>query len=611
MEEERAGGVVARLGATRKSLALPPIYRIHPAIGIARVGNAARNSFFLGPELVGFLPSGAPPVGTRVPDFKDSGKLKPQAARFRIWEYVEKKGKYEPSREIHLDEKDCVSLVWKVHLANRKASFFKFSNLAGEERPHPSGNKRNAAVVDRRKLEIDPLSRSITGKSAGTVEFRKGTSSNAARELWPDPAPSPAIEYLGELRTDPAGRLIVLGGVGQASGIPGAALGADPFNNDGWFDDVSDGPVTATLTLLVGKKPKVVPVEGAWVLCGPPDFAPSLLNMVTLYDVLYDLAARELPIPGNEALYDTSLKSLTSISAEFKAAGTSKLSTYKPSFDSEIFPIIRRAQDQIFVFEALKNAHVLLTIYAQLGDPSGAAQGIRQAVFSRLHPPGLAGTGGRQDMPLLNGDEYNNAGHKRHVLNVTETQYALLEQWSKGNFLPPAGGLPPAPPPVIVSPDALDRAALENCSGGAFCPGIEVGWQIRHKKMFATPFRIDHKATSQYLGDTSVIRAGHFSRQMALPWQTDFLACRLQNGRGWWPAQRPDIVYKSEADFRATPKKYVAWHRATSGGVVGNWPSGGPLPNGNEFIDNLHKLGIVREDPRFIHVERERAANVP
>ncbi|HMJ52314.1 MAG TPA: LodA/GoxA family CTQ-dependent oxidase [Polyangiaceae bacterium] len=593
-------------------MALPPIYRIHPAIGIARVGNAARDTFFIGPEAPGRGPTGDATVGTRVPDFKASGKLKPQGARFRIWEYVDKKGKYEPSREINLDEKDCVNVVWTVHLANRKASFFKFKNLAGEERPHASGSRRNDTVVDRRTLEIDPQSRVISGRTARPVEFRKGTSRNPASELWPSPAPSPPIEYLGELRTDAAGRLIVIGGNGQSSAVPGMALGADVFNNDGWFDDVSDGPVTATLTLRgQDKKPKVIVAESAWVLCGPPDFAPFLANQVTLYDVLFDMAAREMVLPTNEALYDLSLKPLAEINAEFKAAGGPTLSRYKPSFDQEIFPILRRAQEQIFVFEGLKDSHGSLGAYARLGDPSAANLSARQAVFDRIHPPGLAGSGGARNMPILHGDEFSNPTHQRKALTLTATQYALLEQWSKGQFIAGAGPVPPPPPAATVSPEGLDRSALQNCVGGAFCPGIEIGWQIRNKKLFAAPFRIDHRASSQYLGDAGPVRAGHFSRQMALPWQTDFLACRLQTGRGWWPAQRPDITYASKAAFDASPRVFRAWHRASSGGATVNWPSGGAVPSGQEFIDNLHKLGVVREEPASYHVERERDPDVP
>ena len=320
-------------------------------------------------------------------------------------------------------------------------------------------------------------------------------------------------------------------------------------------------------------------------------------------------------LPTNEALYDATLKPLADISAEFKASSGPKLSKYKPTFDTEIFPILRRAWEHVFVVEILKTPpfHNSLIVYTKLGDPSAASEKERKAVFSRIHPPGLAGKGGRTtNMPMQQGDEHGNNAHKRRALTVTETQYALLEQWAKGNFVASAGTFPPPPPPATVSPDGLDRAALENCVGGAFDVGIEVSWQIRNKKLYVAPFRIDHKASSQYLGESGVlVRAGHFSRQMAVPWQTDFLDCRLDGGMAWWPAQRPDITYASKADFDATPKKSQNWARASSGGVTGNWPSGRAIPTREEFIANAFKLGIVREDPRGYHVEKERDPNVP
>ena len=60
-------------------------FKIHPAIGIARLGNSP-NEFFIGPEIPGKYPK---PKG----GYKDSQrKVKRQAARFRIFGY-DKKGK--------------------------------------------------------------------------------------------------------------------------------------------------------------------------------------------------------------------------------------------------------------------------------------------------------------------------------------------------------------------------------------------------------------------------------------------------------------------------------------------------------------------------------------
>ena len=152
-------------------------YKIHPAIGIARVGNADADSFFIGPELPVTGPTGDPKCATTVPPFKadkDKEKIKPQAARFRIWEYRKNKdGKWEASREIDLSAKGVGKIEWNVHLANKKASFFDFDGLRGETGA-PAGRRNTwAKGKDRsRYLEIDPGARTISGKSKKGVEFR-------------------------------------------------------------------------------------------------------------------------------------------------------------------------------------------------------------------------------------------------------------------------------------------------------------------------------------------------------------------------------------------------------------------------------------------------------
>ena len=40
---------------------------------------------------------------------------------------------------------------------------------------------------------------------------------------------------------------------------------------------------------------------------------------------------------------------------------------------------------------------------------------------------------------------------------------------------------------------AANRAALDNCVGAAFSPGIEVTWISRHAELFAAPLRIRAK----------------------------------------------------------------------------------------------------------------------
>jgi hypothetical protein len=226
------------------------VWKIHPAIGVARLGNADAAEFFLGPEAPG-VPAGSSPPGTTAPPYKHAGLVKPQAVRFRIWEYADVHGRLTAQRELTLDDADVVAIDWQVHLANRKASFHQFQGLAGEQ--SAPGPRRNGGVPAA-ELEIDPGPRSVSGRAMSGVTFTPGTSANPAAETWPVyPGPAPprgtrVIDYLGELRTDDAGRLIVIGGRGKSASNRRTRLN-HYANNDGWFDDVSDGPVSATVTL--------------------------------------------------------------------------------------------------------------------------------------------------------------------------------------------------------------------------------------------------------------------------------------------------------------------------------------------------------------------------
>jgi hypothetical protein len=91
-------------------------YRIHPAIGIARVGDAARSDasndfYFIGPEIPEFAANIDPQSGVQGEFKTPDGKVKPQAARFRIFEYEKgNDGKFRPIGEVrtsdHASRKD-------------------------------------------------------------------------------------------------------------------------------------------------------------------------------------------------------------------------------------------------------------------------------------------------------------------------------------------------------------------------------------------------------------------------------------------------------------------------------------------------------------------------
>jgi L-lysine epsilon oxidase-like protein len=570
-------------------------FRIHPSIGVARAGNADRNDpgcFFIGPETPG-MPANWDPGAKKFLSFKLNGKIKAQAARFRVWEYVEKNGKMVPKRELNLGIPEVVSIAWTVHLANRKASFFKFDGRKGEADNYASlttNDRRNNAVPEAKRfatLEIDEGPKSIQGKNAPKVEFK-----NSKKAI--------PIETLGELRTDDQGRLLVLGGKGQSSSSAKPPVKIDNYaNNDTWFDDVSDGPVTAVLTLKnAAGATERVPVEGAWVTVGPPDFAPAIGNVVTLYDTLWDLAVRELKIPSDNALYDEyepgkGLRLLREQNTEWAANKT--LTNYTPSFTGEIFPIFTRAFSTRWVHEPLNAMPVPSQHHDRIADSRAQQLAelpgnpiLRKSIFNRLRNRDSPNVNA-QAMPKAFGDDYNpSAPVPTSYLSLTRTQGALMKLWMTGKFVSDWAGIPPKPPKENITPEGLDRAALENSVGGAFFPGIEVSWLIRKKDLFSEPFRIKHGAK---LGSLTV-GAGFFSQQMALPWQADFWACAKEPFGGdatgttfhaWWPAQRPDDVFK-----RGTTNSMIEWARGIEQyeEMVKGWSTRGHvIEEGGEFFE--------------------------
>src|SRR5215217_1624007 len=165
------------------------VYRIHPAIGIARVGDSP-DEYFVGPEAPGVPPSLDPPGAFHDPKagYKDDqGRIKRQGAPFRIYEYtLDDAGTTAQVREITAAD---AQIEWEVYLANRKAAVRSFFGQGW----------RNERVDDRSKLIIDAGPQKISGV---------GQDMKPLRGRFMDAICVP----LGDLLTDSAGRLIVLGG---------------------------------------------------------------------------------------------------------------------------------------------------------------------------------------------------------------------------------------------------------------------------------------------------------------------------------------------------------------------------------------------------------------
>ena len=512
---------------------------IHPAVGIARVGNS-EDLYYLGPEVF--------PTPPLPPDsYRDSaGKLARQAARFRIYGY-------NAAGEVVCElTADWADIRWKSHVANRKADWYQW--IIALDIPEAVDTKappRNPKVEgeDRRALAIDGGSVSIKGKgTCGSQYAFRGEF--LGTEV-----------YLGELRTDEAGRLLVLPGHG-VSGSPGNTPIYDPDNNpnafinaDGWYDDVCDGPVTADVAI----EGRSIPCEPAWVLSAPPDYAPNVVGVRSLYDILYDLfiQAGWLPFP----------KTI--------------------SFRRDVYPILHRLTGLGWVNKGFEVQYGLSGPFpfgdsdfvARLSSNQPPAAELRRQIFNTFRDPK-----GKNPSQLpwawLYGDamEVPAGDSPRQNAAVSPTQYRILKLWAAGAF-EDDWSLPYDPPkdiaqvPLTLQPETLDRSVLEYGLADAFHPGCEVTWPIRHLTMWKSPFRPKHRPpgvpepdygsvmTQQIaLSPTGPLHAqgpGDLTRWMGLPWQADTAFCRSGYDTAYdpyiptfWPATVPNQVL--------TPKGYVA-----------------------------------------------------
>src|SRR5262245_34879770 len=107
--------------------------KIHPGIGIARVGNSP-DEYFIGPE----CPTDPRDIAIPPGGYKDaSGRVKRQAARFRIYAYG-KDGEIIGELPVRgpgdRNGSAKAQVEWKVHLKNKKGAWFKIFHGGDELR---------------------------------------------------------------------------------------------------------------------------------------------------------------------------------------------------------------------------------------------------------------------------------------------------------------------------------------------------------------------------------------------------------------------------------------------------------------------------------------------
>jgi hypothetical protein len=616
-------------------------YSIGPTIGTARLGNSL-NDFYLEPVTIGGLPVACDEFGNATMEdgapvfertFKDGdGKIKRQGAVFRVYEITDG----VTYRELTLD--DVRSIVWTVHLANKKSCWYEFKGLDGnllygdgnsyEAMNVPLRNKTVTGAGARRALIIDPGPRSLEGRDR-SIEIGKDNSGSYEFASWPpsNPTYGDAITSLGTLRTDNAGRLIVLGGYGKSGGD----TEIESFGGgDTWYDDISDGPVTCAVTLNDGTSVKLE----AWCIVGSPKFAPEIVNIVTLDDTMYDAAVRNLG--ADPAIY----------------AGGSFNTSYRPNYQRDILPILTRPGTYRWVANTPSMSSMSPPPF-DARDASAATHDLRLAYLALFRAPSpqssigeaaniLFDDHGFPMMPLNSGSNsvFNQPGLIDKFLTLTETQYFFLQQWAAGHF----DHTPPPPSNPIAS---LTAASTGNSVGGPFCPGIEVTWSTRNPNIYSGLMEIRSRHDAAYYESNGLspsedetaaplgCEPGDLTKRMAIPWQADFYQCTMQyinftdptvNKEGgipkpptyyayWWPPQSPwdviagDLTVEEQALTETPAGQQVLFSRGIDsfGQMIDRWYYMGFIVN-----QNISQYG--RLFPYFTEQERNNAgfaANPP
>jgi len=505
---------------------------IHPAIGIARVGNS-HSEFFYGPEVID-------PPRPEPGFYRDAeGALKRQAARFRLYAL-----RADGTVVRELTDADA-DITWSVHLANKKSAWYEFQLAQDipEGKAAPGAHLRNAAVSDRERLIIDPGKVEIDAGERGDDGEYSCVGRFMDREV-----------YLGELRTDEQGRLVVLGGRGVAD-TPEDEPVVTFANNDGWYDDISDGPVTATVSI----RGREIPVKPAWVVVAPPNYAPMQKSVRTMWDLMRDVAikAKKYSVPP------------------------------RPSFSRDILPIFERLSRLQWVNAGFAAEFGWTGRYdfsdpglqKRLSDSGPEENGLRRSLakrFRRLDRDSWS----PEPWPWLYGDAMTlpPAKSPRQHAVLSDTQLHMLDQWAEGNFIDDYDEFRSQDPPATIDevsltsrPDELDRAALDFCLADAFHPGCEMTWIVRDPRLYMAPFRFRHAPDGVQEGEPpqslevalNLPRSplgpqfpGGITRWMAVPWHTDTASCRSGLTRDYdphlpafWPARAPNQVL-AEDDYR-------------------------------------------------------------
>ncbi|CAM5567771.1 LodA/GoxA family CTQ-dependent oxidase [Eoetvoesiella caeni] len=633
--------------------------RIHPGIGIARMGDS--DEFYIGPEAPGVVvdPGGSDGPGPNGGTYRDSGaRLKRQAQRYRVYAYD---ANDKVVAELTSDSGLVQSVHWRVHVRNMKAANYAFQGaylFDPDELRNPSvqpGKK----PIERDKLIIDPGVHTIASGQAGPVVMKgdiftgieKGTLPGQLRfEGFTPKDSSKEVEVtykaakdieLGQLRLDSKDRLLFVPapGKGECVTTPKVALsnpsetvnppngpdnGKNPltnqfayFNIPGWWDDTCGGEIDVTVTLkdgtVLSTRDNVKsatdegtrnPRAGAWIVTAPPKFAPHMYHVVSILDRVYEAFPEAYPYAKQ-----------------------------KTNFYRDVYPVFANAVNYGWVsaeasgvMGKTKNlAHgpkqpgnLLSPGYiAALADPAEQSKPIRQMIYGLMRR--APGKNGRLVDSLLPAPPQRPISWKNEEFQRSEDDTKMPKLWGTGGKPAQNKQLGNNFPDQFLSLTDLQLNHLKEWADGNFEVGVPPKpVSLEQLPLAQQPHALDSSALEPTIG-------GGFHPGIEFPYliiyRENFAeAFRVNKGiepgsvaaymsspwqgdfwscnNAWWPTQRPDIVF--EYDAKDKTRTYKEWFR-------GYDADGEPLSSTdgyNQMAFAWSKLGMVlpikTEDGSFL-----------
>ncbi|KAF7764798.1 hypothetical protein PCIT_b0869 [Pseudoalteromonas citrea] len=459
------------------------------------------------------------------------GAVKKQAQRFYVYK-CDAQG--NPIEQVTLAEGDA--LTWQVNVANKKAFWYDYNNaldlsLVSEGTgnlaknvsleklaPAQTAKRRNPNVLGN-KLRQQLVIRSSGSVSSNNKNSVKLSGKFPANEADPAHRLTNIFDMTerhtvlqGSISCSNTGVLSFFAGDGISKAMTPSSLNTDFADNSNWYDDICDGQVSAILTLSNGDVVNIDQADNsAWIATAPPDFAPQIEPLVTLYDMVCGAQIKEAQ--------------LNQITTQF----------------SDVFPILYRLYRMQWVNQADFSDNQVNTRlgelssqneFAQLLDSSSAANELRKEIFKQFRNPMFDEAVDKQDpgqtdsewintsriipskdttdikgrkathelkLPFYPNDGVDYPGSPMQWFAIPPFMYQHLLNWAQGDFTVTEeeqahaqtidslaqfyiNTFAESEHPALLSA----RAALDALYGGGFHPGVELTWPMRHDHIYKT-----------------------------------------------------------------------------------------------------------------------------